>query len=100
MMKCPECVSVMCTAPGTSAASLFWVADHARSMTTPKSGGVRPDFDKTHDQTAAAAPLRPMPVVVLTASDRPVVPTARVPALGIEGVTQHHRTHPQRADWA
>src|SRR5215471_14616396 len=40
MMKCPECVSVMCTAPGTSAASLFWVADHARSMTTPKSGGV------------------------------------------------------------
>jgi pimeloyl-ACP methyl ester carboxylesterase len=30
----------------------------------------RPDFDKTHDQTAAAAALKPMPVVVLTASDK------------------------------
>ena len=29
----------------------------------------RPDFDKTLDQTAAAA-LKPMPVVVLTASDK------------------------------
>ena len=27
MMLCPECVSVMCTAPGTSAASCFWAAD-------------------------------------------------------------------------
>ena len=40
MMKCPECVSVMCTAPGTSAASLFWAAEFARSRTAPKSGGV------------------------------------------------------------
>jgi pimeloyl-ACP methyl ester carboxylesterase len=30
----------------------------------------RPDFDKTLDQTAAAAALRPMPVVVLTSSDK------------------------------
>jgi pimeloyl-ACP methyl ester carboxylesterase len=30
----------------------------------------RHDFDETLDQTAAAAALRPMPVVVLTASDR------------------------------
>jgi pimeloyl-ACP methyl ester carboxylesterase len=30
----------------------------------------RQDFDKALDQTAAAAPLRPMPVVVLTASDK------------------------------
>jgi pimeloyl-ACP methyl ester carboxylesterase len=30
----------------------------------------RQDFDKTLDQTAAAAALRPMPVVVLTASDK------------------------------
>ena len=27
MMLCPECVSVMCTAPGTSAASFFWAAN-------------------------------------------------------------------------
>jgi hypothetical protein len=27
MMLCPECVSVMCTAPGTSAASSFWAAE-------------------------------------------------------------------------
>jgi hypothetical protein len=30
----------------------------------------RQDFDETLDQTAAAAALRPMPVVVLTASDK------------------------------
>ena len=30
----------------------------------------RPGLDKAHDQTAAAAALRPMPVVVLTASDK------------------------------
>jgi hypothetical protein len=30
----------------------------------------RQDFDETVDQTAAAAALRPMPVVVLTASDK------------------------------
>ena len=30
----------------------------------------RQDFDETLDQTAAAAPLKPMPVVVLTASDK------------------------------
>jgi pimeloyl-ACP methyl ester carboxylesterase len=30
----------------------------------------RPDYDKTLDQTAAAAALRPMPVVVLTSSDK------------------------------
>jgi hypothetical protein len=30
----------------------------------------RQDFDKTLDQTAAAAALKPMPVVVLTASDK------------------------------
>ena len=30
----------------------------------------RQNFDETLDQTAAAAPLRPMPVVVLTASDK------------------------------
>ena len=40
MMLCPECVSVMCTAPGTSAASSFWAAEFARSTTAPKSGGV------------------------------------------------------------
>jgi len=27
MMLCPECVSVMCNAPGTSAASSFWAAE-------------------------------------------------------------------------
>jgi pimeloyl-ACP methyl ester carboxylesterase len=30
----------------------------------------RPDYDKYHDQTAAAAALKPMPVVVLTASEK------------------------------
>jgi hypothetical protein len=30
----------------------------------------RQDFDETLDQTVAAAPLRPMPVVVLTASEK------------------------------
>src|SRR5262249_24331486 len=30
----------------------------------------RQDFDKALDQTAPAAPLRPMPVLVLTASDK------------------------------
>src|SRR6185312_16662892 len=40
MMLCPECVSVMCTAPGTIAASSFWAAAFARSMTAPRSGGV------------------------------------------------------------
>jgi hypothetical protein len=40
MMLCPKCVSVMCTAPGTSAASSFWAAEFARSTTAPKSGGV------------------------------------------------------------
>src|SRR5262249_33821815 len=40
MMLCPERVSVMCTAPGTSAASSFWAAEFARSTTAPKSGGV------------------------------------------------------------
>jgi pimeloyl-ACP methyl ester carboxylesterase len=30
----------------------------------------RQDYDETLDQTAAAVPLRPMPVVVLTASDK------------------------------
>jgi pimeloyl-ACP methyl ester carboxylesterase len=30
----------------------------------------RQDYDETLDQTAAAAPLKPMPVVVLTASDK------------------------------
>src|SRR5262249_47826590 len=32
----------------------------------------RQDYDKTLDQTAAAAALRPMPVVVLTSSDKAV----------------------------
>jgi len=40
MMLCPECVSVMCAAPGTSAASSFWAAEFVRSTTAPKSGGV------------------------------------------------------------
>ena len=40
MMLCPECVSVMCTAPGTSAASSFWAVGFARSRTAPRSGGV------------------------------------------------------------
>src|SRR5215469_17197888 len=40
MMLCPECVSVICTAPGTSAASSFWAAEFARSTTAPKSDGV------------------------------------------------------------
>src|SRR5262249_49187919 len=40
MMLCPEWVSVMCTAPGTSAASSFWAAEFARSTTAPKPGGV------------------------------------------------------------
>ena len=40
MMLCPECVSVICTAPGTSAVSSFWAAEFARSTTAPKSGGV------------------------------------------------------------
>jgi hypothetical protein len=35
-----RCVSVMCTAPGTSAASSFWAAEFARSTTAPKSGRV------------------------------------------------------------
>ena len=46
-----------------------------KRITTPKElaaypNAERPDFDKTHDQTAAAAALKPMPVVVLTASDK------------------------------
>jgi hypothetical protein len=40
MMLCPECVSVMCTAPGTSAASSLWAAEFARSTTAPKFCGV------------------------------------------------------------
>src|SRR6516165_10836068 len=40
MMLCPACVSVMCTAPGTSAASSLWAAEFVRSTTAPKSGGV------------------------------------------------------------
>ena len=40
MMLCPEWVSVMCTAPGASAASSFWAAEFVRSTTAPKSGGV------------------------------------------------------------
>ena len=42
----------------------------------------RQDFDQTLDQTAAAATLRPMPVVVLTASDKfiDVVPKGSIQA--------------------
>jgi hypothetical protein len=45
-----------------------------RSETTPsntqKKTELKTGFDETLDQTAAAAALRPMPVVVLTASDK------------------------------
>jgi hypothetical protein len=59
MMLCPECVSVICCAPGTSAASSFWAAEFAGSMTAPKSGGVSDDSSPRRPASALALPRRP-----------------------------------------